>query len=213
MVGDFRIEEWLIQPQLNTVVHPDNGSAKLEPKVMEVLVYLADHAGEVVSKESLFQAVWRDTFVTDDALIRCIAELRKIFADDVRKPRVIQTIARKGYRLIGEVKKLAEAHSPYESIPKFGQGGIEEGSPYPGLSSFTEKDAAHFFGREAEVKTLWQRLQNRKLLAVIGPSGTGKTSFVRAGIIPAAPEGWRCLWITPGNRPFAAVARALPGGR
>ena len=84
-----------------------------------------------------------------------------------------------------------------------------ERSPYPGLSSFTEKDAAHFFGREEQVKALWQRLQDRKLLAVIGPSGTGKTSFVRAGVIPAAPEGWRCLWVTPGNRPFAAVARAL----
>jgi len=86
---------------------------------------------------------------------------------------------------------------------------VEERSLYPGLSSFTEKDTAHFFGREEEVKALWQRLRNRKLLAVIGPSGTGKTSFVRAGVIPAAPAGWRCLWVTPGNRPFAAVARAL----
>jgi eukaryotic-like serine/threonine-protein kinase len=67
--------------------------------------------------------------------------------------------------------------------------GVEERSPYPGLSSFTEKDAAHFFGREEEVKALWQRLQNRRLLALIGPSGAGKTSFVRAGVIPAAPEG------------------------
>jgi len=95
------------------------------------------------------------------------------------------------------------------SAPEAAAIGIEERSPYPGLSSFTEKDAAHFFGREEEVKALWQRLQNRKLLAVIGPSGAGKTSFVRAGVIPAAPEGWRCLWVTPGNRPFAAVARAL----
>jgi len=87
--------------------------------------------------------------------------------------------------------------------------GIEERSPYPGLSSFTEKDAAHFFGREEEVKALWQRLQKSRLLAVIGPSGAGKTSFVRAGVIPAAPEGWRCVWVTPGNRPFAAVVRAL----
>ncbi len=86
---------------------------------------------------------------------------------------------------------------------------VEEKSPYPGLSSFTERDAAHFFGREAEIRALWQRLQNRKLLAVIGPSGTGKTSFVRAGVIAAAPEGWRCLWVSPGNRPFPAMVRAL----
>jgi eukaryotic-like serine/threonine-protein kinase len=86
---------------------------------------------------------------------------------------------------------------------------VEERSPYPGLASFTEKDAAQFFGREAEIKALWQRLENRKLLAVIGPSGTGKTSFVRAGVIAAAPEGWRCVWVSPGNRPFPALARAL----
>ncbi len=129
MVDDFRIEDWLVQPQLNTVVHPDNGSVRVEPKVMEVLVYLADHAGEVVSKEAVFLAVWRDTFVTDDALIRCIVELRKIFGDDVRKPRVIQTIARKGYRLIGEVNKRAEDQSRCEVIRKLGQGGMEERSP------------------------------------------------------------------------------------
>ena len=46
---------------------------------------------------------------------------------------------------------------------------VEERSPYPGLMSFTEKDATHFFGRETEVTVLWQRLENRKLLAVIGP--------------------------------------------
>jgi ABC-type glutathione transport system ATPase component len=47
--------------------------------------------------------------------------------------------------------------------------------PYPGLASFTEKDAAFFFGRETEVEAVWGRIRLRKLLAVIGPSGAGKT--------------------------------------
>ncbi len=68
---------------------------------------------------------------------------------------------------------------------------VEERSPYPGLSSFTEKDAGVFFGREREVEELWGRIRSRKLLAVIGPSGVGKTSFLRAGVIPARPEEWR----------------------
>ena len=76
---------------------------------------------------------------------------------------------------------------------------IEERSPYPGLSSFTEKDASVFFGREAEVKGLWDRIRGRTLLAVIGPSGAGKTSFLRAGLIPARPEGWTAILCTPGN--------------
>jgi WD40 repeat protein len=87
--------------------------------------------------------------------------------------------------------------------------GMEERSPYPGLTAFTEEDAGLFFGREAEIEALWLRLQSRRLLAVIGPSGAGKTSFVRAGVIAAAPEGWRCLWVSPGNRPFPALVRAL----
>jgi hypothetical protein len=86
---------------------------------------------------------------------------------------------------------------------------VEERSPYPGLMSFTEKDAAVFFGREAEVKALWERLQVRKLLAVIGPSGAGKSSFVRAGLLPARPEGWGTVVATPGARPAFALAQAL----
>jgi WD40 repeat protein len=86
---------------------------------------------------------------------------------------------------------------------------MEERSPYPGLAAFTEKDAAVFFGREAEIKALWQRLQNRKLLAVIGPSGAGKTSFLRAGVFPARPEGWTAVCATPGARPFLGLAQAL----
>jgi WD40 repeat protein len=86
---------------------------------------------------------------------------------------------------------------------------VEIQSPYPGLSSFTEKEAGSFFGREAEVKGLWQRLQNRKLLAVIGPSGAGKTSFLRAGVIAARPEGWAAVCATPGSRPVLGLAQSL----
>jgi eukaryotic-like serine/threonine-protein kinase len=86
---------------------------------------------------------------------------------------------------------------------------VEEKSPYPGLASFTEKDAAQFFGREAEVRALWQRLQTRRLLAVIAPSGAGKTSFLRAGVIPARPEGWGAVCATPGARPALGLAQSL----
>jgi len=86
---------------------------------------------------------------------------------------------------------------------------VEERSPYPGLQSFTEKDAAVFFGREAEVKALWQRLQGRRLLAVIGPSGAGKTSFVRAGVVASKPEGWGVIACKPGAAPLRSLGQAL----
>ena len=74
-----------------------------------------------------------------------------------------------------------------------------ERDPYPGLLSFTEEDAGLFFGREAEVGALWGRLRNRRLLAVIAPSGAGKTSLVRAGVVASRPEGWAALVCTPGS--------------
>jgi TolB-like protein/Tfp pilus assembly protein PilF len=70
---------------------------------MEVLLCLARHAGETVVKETLFQAVWPDTFVTDDVLTHAILELRRAFDDDARKPRIIETIPKRGYRLVAPV--------------------------------------------------------------------------------------------------------------
>lgn len=95
MHGDFRIGAWLIQPQLHTIAR-DAQVTHVEPKAMQVLVYLAEHADQVVPKERLISAVWTDTFVTDDVLIRCISELRKAFDEDAKDPKVIGTIPRGG---------------------------------------------------------------------------------------------------------------------
>src|SRR5262249_61200283 len=70
---------------------------------MGVLVCLAEHAGQVIPKEKLVQTVWPDTFVSDDALTRAISELRRVFGDDAKDPQVIQTIAKRGYRLLAPV--------------------------------------------------------------------------------------------------------------
>jgi adenylate cyclase len=109
--ADFRVASWLVKPGLN-VISGKGTTAHLEPKVMEVLVCLADHVGEAVSKEELVHTVWRDTFVSDDAIKRCIFELRRIFDDDVREPHVIETIPKRGYRLIARVNRSIVAAPP-----------------------------------------------------------------------------------------------------
>jgi len=102
--GDFHIGAWLVQPSLDTV--SCNGSRRhLEPKVMEVLVCLAKHSCETVSKEQLIRTVWGDTFVTDDVLTRCISELRKALDDDPKEPHIIETIPKRGYRLLSQVEQ------------------------------------------------------------------------------------------------------------
>jgi len=101
----FQIASWLVQPSLNSI--SNNGVVEhLEPKVMEVLVCLAGHAGNTVPKEQLIQTVWRNTFVTDDVLTRAISELRRVFGDDPKKSRIIQTIPKRGYRLVAPVASL-----------------------------------------------------------------------------------------------------------
>ena len=62
-------------------------------------------------------------------------------------------------------------------------------SPYPGLRPFNREEAPIFFGREEHVDALLERLQEKRLLAVLGQSGSGKSSLVKAGLIPALEEG------------------------
>jgi WD40 repeat protein len=81
--------------------------------------------------------------------------------------------------------------------------------PYPGLSSFDEDDAEYFFGREAEVEAVWQKLQSAQLLGIIGASGSGKSSFIGAGLIPARPEGWSIVRCTPGSAAVDSLRRAV----
>jgi len=102
--SDFRISEWLVQPELNRVVRGGEVS-QVQPKIMGVLVCLAERPGRVVSKERLFQTVWAGTHVTEHVLSRSISDLRKILNDDSRNPRVIETIPRSGYRLIAPVSR------------------------------------------------------------------------------------------------------------
>jgi TolB-like protein/Flp pilus assembly protein TadD len=93
---------WLVQPSLDAITR-NGATIHLEPKVMEVLVCLAQHPGEPIPKEKLLQTVWADTFVTDDVLTRSISELRRAFEDDARESTVIQTIPKRGYRLLAAV--------------------------------------------------------------------------------------------------------------
>ncbi len=117
MNGNFRVGPWLVEPSLNNI--SCNGTTvRLEPRVMDVLVCLAQHVGETLSKETLLGKVWAGTFVTDDVLTHSISELRRAFEDDAREPRVIQTIPKRGYRLVAQVNAAGAATTPASSITR-----------------------------------------------------------------------------------------------
>ncbi len=115
--SDFYIHGRLVRPQLNRIAPApgsddggDVGDIQLEPKIMQVLTCLAERSGEVVSKDELMEAAWPDVVVTDDVLARAIYELRKAFGDDPRDPSVIETIRKRGYRLIADVRDASEVN-------------------------------------------------------------------------------------------------------
>jgi Tol biopolymer transport system component/DNA-binding winged helix-turn-helix (wHTH) protein len=111
----FRILGREVLPDLNRIVGPDR-TVSVEPKVMGVLVRLARTPGEVVSRRDLNREVWGGAYVSDDALTRTVAEIRRAFGDDAREPRVVETIARSGYRLVAPVEPAPGSSPPRRAV-------------------------------------------------------------------------------------------------
>jgi DNA-binding winged helix-turn-helix (wHTH) protein len=95
----FFLEEWFVEPQLGRI-SKDEKIVQLEPKIMEVLVYLAQNQGKTLNKDQFFNLVWADVNVTEHVLARAISEIRRVFKDNPQNPRFIQTVPKIGYRLI-----------------------------------------------------------------------------------------------------------------
>ena len=84
--------------------------------------------------------------------------------------------------------------------------------PFAGLSAFQESDSGRFFGRERDIAAVVGRLRRQPLVTVAASSGAGKSSFIRAGVIPAlkgSGEDWHVLVLRPGRAPLAALGEAL----
>jgi serine/threonine protein kinase/Tol biopolymer transport system component len=127
---DFRLGEWTVRPSLNRLELGER-ITQIEPKAMDVLVELAMHANEVRSKRRLLQVVWSGAFVTDDVLTRAIRVLRKALGDDAKEPRYIETIPRRGYRLVAPVTRdpdhgrlESQGVGHYRILERLGSGGM-----------------------------------------------------------------------------------------
>ncbi|MBW8743603.1 MAG: winged helix-turn-helix domain-containing protein [Sphingomonas sp.] len=96
-IGGFRVD-----PARNVVAGPD-GEVPIEPKIMDVLCLLAEHPGEVLTRETIIDRVWGHAFGADESLTRAISRLRKLFGDARTPAQVIETISKRGYRLIAPV--------------------------------------------------------------------------------------------------------------
>jgi DNA-binding winged helix-turn-helix (wHTH) protein/Tfp pilus assembly protein PilF len=98
---ELRLHDRLVLPELNAIA-VRGASVHVEPKVMELLLELAKHAGEVISKEHIIQSVWGGAFVCEDVVPNAVSSLRRALGDKARNPRLIETIPKRGYRLVPE---------------------------------------------------------------------------------------------------------------
>ena len=101
-VGDFRIDI-----KRGEVTYQKNIST-LEPKVLKVLLLLAEKPGEIIPRQKLLDEVWPDVIVEANTLQRCIAQLRKVFNDDAKTQAFISTHPRRGYSLVAKVSWQAD---------------------------------------------------------------------------------------------------------
>jgi DNA-binding winged helix-turn-helix (wHTH) protein len=131
--AEFRVGAFLVRPRLNRVVAADGRVVQVQPKIMEVLLLLAGRAGEVVTREELFETVWRGTHVSEHVLARAISALRKLFGDDRARPRFIETIPKTGYRLVAPVTAARDdahdsAHDNVQTSARDGASVDESGA-------------------------------------------------------------------------------------
>jgi TolB-like protein len=112
--ADFRLGGWLVQPSLGRISGVQ-GAIHLRPLLMDLLGLLARNAGRPVTKEEISRTIWGKRFLAESALTRLVAELRHILGDDSENPRFVETIPKRGYRLIAPVSVEGSA-APGPSI-------------------------------------------------------------------------------------------------
>lgn len=194
----FTLGDWIVDVPARRLRRGDR-QVVLEPRVMAVLARLCARPGEVVGPAELLQAGWPEEPHGDNPVHKAIAGLRRALDDAAVAPRYIETIRRRGYRLLAPIRVLS-AQGPRSHC-----GAWRDQSPFRGLEPFGPAHAGVYFGRDEAVALLHGRLDARwragdPLVVLLGPSGSGKTSLVQAGLLPALVEG------------LAAVDASPPGG-
>ena len=106
--GRFRVGRYVVDPRRNRVTGPD-GPVVLQPKVMDLLCLLADHPGEVLSRATLIDRIWGVEHGGDESLTRAVSQLRRALNDTRAEPRIVETIAKRGYRLVAPVRPAEPA--------------------------------------------------------------------------------------------------------
>ncbi len=161
MRRSFRVGEWTVEPSLNRLSR-GHESVRVEPKVMDLMVFLAERPGRVVDRQELVDGVWGGAIVEDGTLTRAVARLRAALGEAKGSATYLETIPKRGYRLVAEVTETELERA---------------GSPEVGA------ERVLCVGREAELAALEAHLDaarsgEGRVILITGDAGAGKTVLV-----------------------------------
>ena len=189
----IKIGDWTANPALDVIEH-EGQLVKLQPRAMELLVCLAQRPGEVVSAEELINSVWRGRDVGDGAIYRSVNQLRHALGDVAEDSRYIQTIPKRGYRLIAAVEPV----TPNLEIERVAQRG------HPSASALV-----------AAILPILHRALPFAATAIVTAGSTAVAVWL--GVQPAPPSVNRFTYTLPADHKFRRVDRAVlalsPDGR
>jgi DNA-binding winged helix-turn-helix (wHTH) protein/tetratricopeptide (TPR) repeat protein len=179
------IGRWRVDPQADEI-DADGRVLKLEPQQMRLLLALAEQPGQVVLTQTLLDQVWRDLVVTPNSVYQAVAQLRKQLGDSAELPEYIQTVHRKGYRLLAPVRRVAPAEA-YAPLPAASET-LPVSATQPGAAP-APRDVTAPAPHDA---------------AALAPNSTSRRLWLGAGLLTAAAP---LVWLAAARRPVAA-----PGG-
>ena len=170
---------------------------ELRPKPWNLMLYMAQRPGELLSKQELMDAIWPDTYVSESSLNQAVKELRKALGDDARSPRFIETVHRRGFRLIAPNDRTALTATGEDAKPE-----------------------APLFGRKMEFEVLTKALEaarrgNAQIVFITGEAGIGKTSLVRRFLVNLEQAndlalGWgQCYDLHGESEPYLPVLEGI----
>jgi DNA-binding winged helix-turn-helix (wHTH) protein/tetratricopeptide (TPR) repeat protein len=187
---------------LNAQLWRGEHQINLRRKTFDVLLYLLDHPDQLVTKQTLLDAVWPGVTVSDSMPAVCVKELRKTLGDEAKIPRFIETVHGRGYRFVAKVACVTPAEAARKAA-----ASVTANRPI-------------MVGRENELARMRsyysQVLEGqRKVVFIAGEAGIGKTAFARAFLDSIAEEGGarlgrgQCIEQYGAGEPFMPVLEAL----
>ncbi len=202
----FRVGEWIVDVETCRLVNGEI-AVHLRPLLVDLLLVLAHRAGTVVSKDDLIDQVWQGRFLSESVLTRTMTELRQVLGDSCERPRIIETIRKRGYRLIAPVDGLGGVSQPRLAVLPFENLNRDPEHDYfaAGISDALTTELGNLTGLQVvsrqsvlallcEPKTVSEIANTLRVDAVLEGSALHADDRVRitAQLILADPE--RHLW-------------------